>query len=91
MFDRIGKKMKNLATLCTFLGMMASFAGAIYIWATDELKSSFIIGLLVLLFGGLFSWIGSFFLYGFGELIEKTTETAERLKSLGLKKGTIEE
>jgi hypothetical protein len=26
--------------------------------------------------GGLASWIGSFFTYGFGELIEKTTEIA---------------
>ena len=91
MFDRIGEKIKTLAFVCTLLGMVASFAGAVCIWATDELKSRFIIGLVILIFGCLFSWIGSFILYGFGELIEKTTETAERLKKLGIKEGLIEE
>lgn len=34
------------------------------------------IGLLVLFFGLLVSWIGSFFIYGFGELISQTTKIA---------------
>ncbi len=34
-------------------------------------------GLAVMIVGSLVSWIGSFFAYGFGELIENTTVIAE--------------
>ena len=34
-------------------------------------------GFAVLIVGSLVSWIGSFFVYGFGELIENTTVIAE--------------
>lgn len=40
------------------------------------------VGLVVIIVGCLGSWIGSFFTYGFGELIEKTTEIAENTKNL---------
>ncbi|MBE5777932.1 MAG: hypothetical protein E7331_01225 [Clostridiales bacterium] len=39
--------------------------------------SSFLSGLIVLVVGCLGSWIGAFFSYGFGELIESTVATAE--------------
>ena len=39
------------------------------------------VGLVVIIVGCLGSWIGSFFTYGFGELIEKTTEIAENTKN----------
>ena len=37
---------------------------------------------MIIIVGCLGSWIGSFSTYGFGELIEKTTEIAESAKNL---------
>ena len=36
-----------------------------------------VMGCVVMIVGPLVSWIGSFFAYGFGELIENTTVIAE--------------
>ena len=33
-----------------------------------------LVGILIPILGTLFSWIGSFFMYGYGQLIEKTEE-----------------
>ena len=47
------------------------------------------VGILVIAIGSLFSWVGSFCLYGFGELIEKTTEIAENTRSSNTSNETI--
>ncbi|MBR5900597.1 MAG: hypothetical protein IKZ38_04295 [Clostridia bacterium] len=73
MFDNIGEKIKDLAILATIAGFIGSFVVAIIFW----IKEMILIGLIVLVGGGLFSWIGSFFLYGFGELISQTTNIAK--------------
>lgn len=41
---------------------------------TYAIISPVIIGIVVIVFGCLMSWIGSFFAYGFGQLIENTDE-----------------
>jgi hypothetical protein len=40
---------------------------------------SIVAGILVIVFGSLFSWIGSFFMYGFGELVENSKKVADRV------------
>lgn len=40
---------------------------------------SVVAGILVIVFGSLFSWIGSFFMYGFGELVENSKKVADRV------------
>ena len=37
-------------------------------------------GVAVIVLGSLLSWVGSFMMVGFGELIEKTTEIAENTR-----------
>lgn len=37
-----------------------------------------IAGVILMVLGSLFSWIGSFFTYGFGELIESAKRTTEQ-------------
>ena len=72
MFDNIGSKIKALAK--TVFIIMA------VIWAISGFSFMFILGggvaiLLGPLIGGigiLLSWIGTFFLYGFGQLIENS-------------------
>lgn len=47
---------------------------------------SIIIGALGFIIGSFLSWIGSVRLYGYGELIERTTEIAENTKSTATQK-----
>lgn len=73
MFDNIGRKIKTLAKVTCALGIAASILGACVIWGQNSrYNSTIFIGILVLVLGSLGSWIGSFFTYGFGELIENS-------------------
>ena len=40
---------------------------------------SIVAGILIIVFGSLASWIGSFFMYGFGELVENSKKVADRV------------
>lgn len=78
MFSNIGGKIKVLAKIIAWFGVICSaIVGAFLICisqSSDILKS---IGFGVLFGGSIISWISSWFMYGFGELIEKTTEIAQ--------------
>ena len=99
MFENIGEKIKGLAIVCTIIGCILSVVVAILLGT-----GYFIIDFLIAILGGVFSWICSFLLYGFGELIVQTTNIAkgnQRLQMLavcqdaeesnGVKNETIEE
>lgn len=79
MFDNIGGKIKMLAKVVCWIGIIVSAVIAIIMFANAVKYSNDIytlLGLAYIILGTLLSWIGSFFTYGFGELIEKTTEIA---------------
>lgn len=78
MFRDIGVKIKILAVILTWLGIMGSVGGGIVLMMSDQL----VIGILVALIGSLAAWLGSFLLYGFGELIANTTEIKEEMARL---------
>lgn len=72
MFDNIGKKIKSLANVLCWVGIIAYVIAAIIMFSIDE---DFIgIGFLLLFVGPFMSWISSFFMYGFGELIDKVSD-----------------
>ena len=71
MFDDIGGKIKKLAVVVTVVGIAVSV-----ILGIVTMKESFFTGLLIACLGGLASWVGSFVLYGFGELIDNTAGIA---------------
>lgn len=73
MFENIGGKIKTLAQVVCWLGIAASLICGISLWNAG---SSFFPGLLALIAGCLASWLGSFFTYGMGELIESTQQNA---------------
>lgn len=78
MFNDIGKKIKKLAELVCGSGIILSIiAGLATIILNEDLT---LLGILVIIAGSLLSWIGSFFTYGFGELIDKAQEIANCLK-----------
>ena len=65
MFENIGGKIKKLAIVITIIGIIISFI--IGIMLSNEFGLG---GFIVILGGSLLSWIGSFLLYGFGEIID---------------------
>lgn len=74
MYDNIGKKIKGLAKALFIIEAIAAVIAGIVFWSIDE--EFFFIGLLVIVGGALLAWISSWFLYGFGELIDKTCDIA---------------
>lgn len=80
MFDNIGKKIKILAYVLTWVGIIASvITGIAMMNSFDSIVKT--IGLIVLIVGSLLSWASSFIIYGFGQLIENTDIIAGRNKS----------
>ncbi len=79
MFKNIGGKIKWLAETVCLLGIVISVLSGIYLIAADETLA----GVLVMLLGSFASWIGSFFTYGFGQLIENSDILVEQGKQKG--------
>lgn len=84
MYNGIGKKIKNLTLFIVLVEILVSICVGIAI--TYYLRSSYFteelsfLGLLVGFLGIIASWISGFFLYGFGELIDQTTQINTRQK-----------
>ena len=87
MFDNIGSKIKTVATTIAWLGIIGSIIIGIIIIA--EANDSYypsatetLSGLLVIIVGSLSSWVSSFTLYGFGQLIENTDTICSEMESI---------
>ena len=76
MFDNIGGKIKTLAMVVTWVGIIASVLSSFIFLVIDD--DMFIIGGVVAVFGSLLSWASSLVLYGFGQLIENTDIIAKK-------------
>ncbi len=84
MFDNIGGKINALAKVLCWIGIVLSVIFGIAIMTSGNARlalngnyasgSSVVVGLIFTVFGCLISWIGSFFAYGFGQLIENSEE-----------------
>ena len=70
MFENIGSKIKGLATILCVLGVIGSIVLGIVICSLGDFFIA--VGLIFMALGGLLSWILSFFMYGFGQLIENS-------------------
>ncbi len=93
MFNNIGGKIKGLARFICWIGIILSILiGVIMILGGDvdvsgiegaeaaaSLQSmGWVGGVLFIIIGCLASWIGSFFTYGFGQLIENTDKLVRK-------------
>lgn len=91
MFDNIGKKIKIITKVFVWIGIVGSIIAGfalLIISAEDAKKSgSFVwLGLFYLIAGPIISWIAGFFMYGFGELIEKTCDIQSTICSVNVEK-----
>lgn len=67
MFDNIGGKIKATAKVFCWIAIIASLILGILV-----LYGNTLVGVVFIIMGPLFAWIGSFVLYGFGELVENS-------------------
>ena len=78
MFDNIGGKIKTLAQVVCWIGIICSVISGIVMMANgDELA---FLGFMIMVIGSLVSWVSSFTLYGFGQLIENTDQLVHSYK-----------
>lgn len=83
MYSNIGGKIKTVAVLGCIIGIIASLiVGILMISQSSYYNPTVVSGVIVIIAGSLVSWIGSFCLFGFGELIEKTDENNEILSKI---------
>ncbi len=71
MFDNIGGKIKVLAKVVCWIGIVVSVILGL-------LTGNSITALLTMVIGSVASWVGSFMTYGFGQLIENTDILVKR-------------
>lgn len=81
MFDNIGSKIKTLAKVVCWIGIIASVIIGFILLVQDE--DTVLAGLLTMILGSLGSWIGSFMTYGFGQLIENSDILVSQNKTIG--------
>ena len=77
MFDNIGGKIKKLATIVAIGGIVCSIIFGIAGITNSNSPEEWFLMLFIIIIGCLLSWIGSFFTYGFGELIENSSIIAK--------------
>ena len=98
MFNNIGKKIKTLAKVLCWIGIIVSvLSGIVIMAASGQISDSYnsysynynsaglnissgaavVAGILVIVLGALFSWIGSFVLYGFGQMVDNSDKLVE--------------
>jgi len=75
MYRNIGRKIKILAQVFCWIGVAAAVIGGIvlayYFLRMNNLIPGIVLGILTMVVGSLLSWIGSWLLYGYGEMIDK--------------------
>lgn len=83
MFTNIGSKIKKLAIVVCWIGIVFGVvSGIIEILAGGS--QNILTGIVTMLIYPLFSWLGSFLVYGFGELIE----TNQQIRDVTCGKGS---
>ena len=70
MFENVGGKLKGLAKVICWVGIIGSVIGGIAIMTQG--KAMIAVGIGVAAGGALASWVGSLGLYGFGEIVENS-------------------
>ena len=76
MYENIGKKIKSLASFISYGGVFFSIAVGLFAFVIME---NFLAIIVSVLFAVIF-WFSGIFAYGFGELIEQTTQINEKTK-----------
>lgn len=77
MFNNIGRKIKSLAKIMCWIGIIISVLAGIVMMTSDL---GIVGGILTALLGSLVSWLSNFMMAGFGDLVENTAEIAAYIR-----------
>lgn len=78
MFSNIGEKIKTFATVVTIIGIIAGTITCISMLIQEMILEGLLIGAVI----ALASWISSFTLYGFGELISTSRDILRNINKI---------
>ena len=78
----VGKKIKKWAQGIFVVEVIASILGGIIFLIANEDSALIIYGLLILILGPIFAWISSWFVYAFGELVDKTAANERNTQNM---------
>ena len=81
MYENIGGKIKTLAKVICWIEIIACVVGGIVLCCigSQSYDSVVLSGVALMLLGPLFSWVGSFLLYGYGDMISRVQSIEEKL------------
>ena len=74
-YKNIGCKIKGLATVIFIVEAVVSLIYGLVLIASS--KFTIVFGILLIVFGPILAWVGSWLLYGFGQLIENSDIIAD--------------
>ena len=81
MFENVGEKIKTVAKVVCWIGIIISAVYGLISFA----ENGHIMSLIIWALGALLSWIGSFVMYGFGQLVVNSDIIVDNVKSHGEK------
>ena len=81
MYTNIGAKIKGMAKVIFILGCIAGFIAGLLFGVQGGMFWHWLLGALIWVGASFLSWVLTWELYGYGELIEKTTEIAKNIKN----------
>lgn len=83
MYENIGGKIKTLAKVICWIEIIACVVGGIVLCCigADSRGGEILVlsGVALMILGPLFSWVGSFLLYGYGDLISRVQSIEGKL------------
>lgn len=82
MYDNIGKKIKTLTKVVTIILICCCFIGFIIAGARASGEGA-VIGILLGAVASLLIWVSSFFMYAFGELVDKVCDIEVNTRGSG--------
>ena len=82
MYANIGSKIKGWAKWIFIVGAIAAVLCALEMLFSAEDGAMLMEAIIILVAGPLIAWVSSWVLYGFGELIEKTTANEKNTKEM---------
>ena len=80
MYRHIGRKIMVVAKVFAWIGIIASIIGGLGMMAMDSALT--VPGIALAVLGSLLSWINSFLLCGFGQLVDNSDEILHELEQV---------
>ena len=74
MWDNIGKKLKGVAKAMCILAAIGGVIASYLVWYNCYFEEEILIGFLIIALSLFVALVSSWFIYGFGELVEKVSD-----------------